>query len=688
MKIKLLSAFCIIANCLLPIANSFSQYTKLLDFDSTNGSYPLGSLISDGTFLYGMTQQGGTNDSGVVFKIKPDGTGYFKLFDFSYANGYDPRGSLIYDGTFLYGMTAYGGTNDLGVIFKIKPDGTGYSKLLDCTGSSNGSWLDASLISDGTFLYGTATSGGTNNYGVIFKIKPDGTGYAKLLDFSGISNGKAPQGSLISDGTFLYGKTTHGGTNDTGTVFKIKPDGTGYVKLLDFAGSSNGSIPGGSLISDGTFLYGMTYYGGTGTCSFGCGVIFKIKPDGTGYAKLLDFAGTSNGSNPFGDLFYDGTFLYGMTVLGGINNAGVIFKIKPDGTGYVKLLDFAGTSNGMRPYGSLISDGTFLYGMTLLGGTNGYGVIFKYGCTATITGETTICAGQNTTLTASGGASYSWSTGSTNVSIIVSPPSSTSYTVTATTGTCVATASVTVIVNPTPTASISGSTAICSGSCTTLTASGGINYSWSNGATAATIVVCPSTSATYSVITSNGICSDTASVTVTVYPLPTLSIAHTDAVGPPCCNGTATVSITGGALPYTYSWSNGCTSTSCFGLCLGTLTVVVTDANGCSQTDSVFINCAVGITENNAETDFTISPNPTSGLFQIQVAGGSGSSSEYKIEIYNVMGEKVYSSMVNGQWSMVNSQFTIDISSQPNGIYFLHFKTNEGTAVRKIVINK
>src|SRR3989304_4196426 len=91
-----------------------------------------------------------------------------------------------------------------------------------------------------------------------FKIKPDGTGYAKLLDFADAANGNYPLGSLISDGTFLYGMTGGNGTNDLGTVFKIMPDGTGYAKLLDFADAANGSYPMGSLISDGTFLYGMT----------------------------------------------------------------------------------------------------------------------------------------------------------------------------------------------------------------------------------------------------------------------------------------------------------------------------------------------------------------------------------------------------------------------------------------------
>jgi uncharacterized repeat protein (TIGR03803 family) len=351
-----------------------AQYTKLLDFaGNSNGANPWGTLVFEGTSLFGMAQYGGTDNKGVVFKIQPDGTGYTKLFDFTGAsNGSKPQGALISDGTFLYGMTRYGGTNDNGVIFKVKPDGTGYSKLLDFAGVSNGSNPSGSLISDGTFLYGMTIGGGSNNLGVIFKIKQDGTGYSKLLDFTN-SDGKYPHGSLTFDGTFLYGMTNAGGTNGSGVAFKIKPDGTGFAKLLDFSGTATGSGPWDSFVSDGTFLYGTTVAGGAN----GLGVIFKIKPDGTGFAKLLDFSGTSNGSLPQGSLISIGTSLYGMTYQGGTNDKGAVFQLQSDGTSYANVLDFSGTSNGGFPYGSLISDGTFLYGMTSYGGVNGVGLIFK-----------------------------------------------------------------------------------------------------------------------------------------------------------------------------------------------------------------------------------------------------------------------------------------------------------------------
>jgi uncharacterized repeat protein (TIGR03803 family) len=353
-----------------------AQLDTLLTFNGTNGNDPQGSLYSDGTYLYGVTWKGGTHHYGNVFKIKPDGTGYVDLLDFNGTNGKYPQSTLISDGTYLYGTTEAGGANGDGVVFKIKPDGTGYVDILDFAGTTNGANPYGYLVSDGTYLYGTTTAGGANGDGVIFKIKPDGTGYVDLLDFAG-TNGASPYGSLISDGTYLYGMTNSGGAIGGGTVFKIKTDGTGFVDLLDFggAGITNGGDAYGSLYSDGTYLYGMTYAGG----AHNDGLLFKIKPDGTGYTDLLDFAGTTNGGSPQGTLISDGTYLYGMTYVGGANHNGTMFKIKPDGTGFVDLVNFDDSdNNGSYPTGDLLLIGGTFYGMAGGGGINGDGTIFKY----------------------------------------------------------------------------------------------------------------------------------------------------------------------------------------------------------------------------------------------------------------------------------------------------------------------
>lgn len=359
--------------------SSFAQYTKLLDFDGTaKGKYPYGTLYSDGTFLYGTTSIGGTNDLGTVFKIKSDGTGFSKLLDFAgTTNGSNPYGNLISDGTFLYGMTVNGGANNLGTIFKIMPDGTGYAKLLDFAGTSNGGNPWGSLISDGTYLYGMTFVGGSNSMGTVFKIKFDGTGFTKLLDFAGLTNGRNPRGDLFFDGTYLYGMTSVGGSDNFGVLFKMLPNGTGYTKLLNFDSVTNGRNPRGNLIFDGTYLYGTTSGSGTNS-STNFGTIFKIMPNGTGYVKLLEFDGVTKGRYPYGSLLSDGTYLYGMSYNGGIDNFGTLYKIMLNGTGFTKLIDF-NITNGQIPWGSLIAVGSSLYGMTAGGGTALSGVLFKYG---------------------------------------------------------------------------------------------------------------------------------------------------------------------------------------------------------------------------------------------------------------------------------------------------------------------
>lgn len=209
--------------------NLTAQHSVITYFTGFNGSYSGGTpqtdqnVISDGTYLYGMTNGGGVSGLGVIYKVLPDGTNYSVLMNFTGAlTGSRPEGSFIYDGTYLYGMTSTGGTSDLGTLFKIKTDGTGYVKLKDFTGSLNGSTPKGSLIYDGTLLYGMTRSGGSSNSGTIFNITPSGT-YTKLWNFTG-GTGGFPTGSLYLNGGDLYGMTTSGGPIGAanGTIFKFQ----------------------------------------------------------------------------------------------------------------------------------------------------------------------------------------------------------------------------------------------------------------------------------------------------------------------------------------------------------------------------------------------------------------------------------------------------------------------------------
>jgi uncharacterized repeat protein (TIGR03803 family) len=358
-----------------------SVMTLLHEFAGGDGSNPYGSLVQDGTTLYGMTVMGGDSDMGTIFSIQEDGTGFTLLHEFAggASDGQYPRGSFIKDGTTLYGMTLFGGDSDMGIIFSIESNGTGFTLLHEFAGgASDGGWPYSDLIQDGTTLYGMTTGGGDSDLGTIFSIESNGTGFTLLHEFAGgASDGSNPTGSLIQDGTTLYGMTTGGGDANLGTIFSIESNGTGFTLLHEFAGgASDGRNPWGDLTQDGSTLYGMTQYGGDSNV----GTIFSMESNGTGFTLLHEFAGGVNdGRNPTGSLIQDGSTLYGMTYEGGDSNGGTIFSIATNGTGFTLLHEFAGgASDGMLPQSDLIQDGTTLYGVTIYGGDSDNGTIFSF----------------------------------------------------------------------------------------------------------------------------------------------------------------------------------------------------------------------------------------------------------------------------------------------------------------------
>ena len=138
---------------------------------------------------------------------------------------------------------------------------------------------------------------------------------------------------------------------------------------------------------------------------------------------------------------------------------------------------------------------------------------------ASITGSNSVCSGNSLVLTASGGFFYDWSNnlGSTN-EVIVTPLSSTTYSVTVSSaGGCSAVANKSISVLPTPIALITGDGEICNGQSTTLSASGGNSYLWSNSNTSQSITVMPTENTVYKVtVTNSQNCTSDASFDVKI----------------------------------------------------------------------------------------------------------------------------------------------------------------------------
>jgi hypothetical protein len=150
-------------------------------------------------------------------------------------------------------------------------------------------------------------------------------------------------------------------------------------------------------------------------------------------------------------------------------------------------------------------------------------------------------------------------------------------------------------------------------------------------------------------------------------------------------NGSATATGVG-IGPFTYVWSNGDTSATATGLSPGTYTVTMTDNSGQTSTTSVTVyeNNEVGINETAADQlAMNVYPNPTSG--QITLAVDLGANKGAKVEIFNLVGTKVYERNL-GAFSSVN--LTVDMGGYASGMYLVKLTAGEKTVVSKVQVNK
>jgi len=178
--------------------------------------------------------------------------------------------------------------------------------------------------------------------------------------------------------------------------------------------------------------------------------------------------------------------------------------------------------------------------------------------TADTGSDITICNGDTTILTASGGDTYLWNTGETTESITVGPTETTTYSVISSNNGCTATASddVIVTVNTIPNLNAGNDVELCIGSSTVLTASGSDNYIWSTGETTESIIINPIETTTYSVTSTLNGCSITDDVIVTVNDTPVVTAGDDVSI----CNGES-ITLTAEGIG-NFIWSTGETTQS------------------------------------------------------------------------------------------------------------------------------
>ena len=140
------------------------------------------------------------------------------------------------------------------------------------------------------------------------------------------------------------------------------------------------------------------------------------------------------------------------------------------------------------------------------------------------------------------------------------------------------------------------------------------------------------------------------------------------------------ITLTAVNIASKYAWSTGATTSSIKVTQPAIYSVTTTDALTCSSTayDTLATSTCTGVEENVWQNAVSISPNPSAGVFNVQM----NEYANVQMKIYNMIGDCVQQQICSP------SQRQIDISSRPSGVYFLKITKQDGSSLVKKVIRE
>ena len=304
-------------------------------------------------------------------RVKTDVSGYGPVSGFTTR---DPIGLHR-----LWGITTSGGTDGLGTIFSFSIDSSNFVKhydkelYRDVYGEGEDDYIEYEERLRGTpvpgpdgTLYGQSDHAYVHN---MFVMNQEGQ-VKWLSPFVFIYDGNI---MLASDNSIYITSSPY---LEGGIIDKYPIDEPTLSNRLKFFNQKEfGLNPAATLLEVDGYLYGTASSGGLNDG----GLLYRIRHDGTGFQIIHYFSSVHGGKNPISGLTEANGFLYGTTAYGGIGeNNGTIFRVRSDGTEFTKLYDFDGW-NGRHPKGHVIAYDGVLYGMTTAGGASNHGVVFRIG---------------------------------------------------------------------------------------------------------------------------------------------------------------------------------------------------------------------------------------------------------------------------------------------------------------------
>ena len=359
---------------------STGSYSRTFEFDGTNGNCNRCGIIDGGNGkIFGFTEQGGTEQGGILFQYDLQAQVFSKLLDFSYSSlGIAPT-ALALSGNKLYAATIFGGAGNGGLVEFDLLTSRGTKKIdfnTEVTGYST-----ISLLSGlNGKIYGINSSQGPNNSGVLFEFDPVSGILSNKVNFE-FNNaiGYSPSGLVNGAGGKLYGLINLP-ISTYYAIFEFDINAGSYSILNPDSSGDSISGPYGYLVFANGKLYGRQIYLNS---TFKKRVIFefdiatkKVKNKSVNDRSVIDYTGGDYDTRL--SIGSDGK-LYGFEKSSGSYSTGFLFSSDIASNTEQKLFDFTTVSNGSGPVDVLTkAPNGKLFGVTKMGGNYGYGTLFEY----------------------------------------------------------------------------------------------------------------------------------------------------------------------------------------------------------------------------------------------------------------------------------------------------------------------
>jgi uncharacterized repeat protein (TIGR03803 family) len=266
-----------------PVTGIQTPLVDLTGPNGANGTYLAGNnlVLASDNYFYGMTNFGGKNNAGTIFRFDPVNLTDTVLYSFETNlntpySGWPSQGFILASDGMFYGMLN-GGDHNRGYIFQFDPLNAHFKPLFSFSDGPDRRGLENGLVegNDGK-IYGVVASGGTNNYGVIFSINLASFEYKVLYNMDYKSG--ATKGSLFfaRDGN-LYGLSFYGGAWLYGSFYRFNPNTNEMTICHTYDGDVYGSYGGNPASRIVQSSNGKLYYE-LGSFIYPKGIIVSYDP--------------------------------------------------------------------------------------------------------------------------------------------------------------------------------------------------------------------------------------------------------------------------------------------------------------------------------------------------------------------------------------------------------------------------